>query len=307
MREIGEALCCLWVDILCVRVSWVNDCARERLLTRQRVSYTPRTQHLPSIEDLGRDLIAVPAWRRALALAMPFAVCAAFFVVAARGWWLAALACTMVLTFITYGSTSHDLVHRTLTLPRGLENALLCAMELISFRSGHAYRFTHLHHHASFPADDDLEAEAVQMSFVRALFNGIAMQPRLWLFAFRRAHHERAWIVAEGIAVIALLLASLAVIPLTPLPAIYAALMIAGSWTFPIITVWIPHLPNGDSELTHTRLFRGVVIEVIAAEHLYHLEHHLYPRVPHQNWRRLARRLDPYFATAGIEPVKLFF
>lgn len=251
--------------------------------------------------------MAVPAWRRALALAMPFAVCAAFFVCGARGWWLAALGCTMVLSFITYGSTSHDLVHRTLALPRAAEDALLCAMELICFRSGHAYRFTHLHHHASFPADDDLEAEAAKMTFVRAMFAGIALQPRLWLFAWRRARHERAWIAGEGIAVVALLAASIASIPLTPLPAVYAALMIAGSWIFPIITVWIPHIATGESELTRTRLFRGIVLELLAAEHLYHLEHHLYPRVPHQNWRRLARRLDPTFSTAGIKPVKLFF
>jgi len=249
----------------------------------------------------------VPAWRRAVALAMPFAVCAAFFVAGARGWWLAALACTMVLSFITYGSTSHDLVHRTLGLPRGLENALLCAMELITCRSGHAYRFTHLHHHASFPSDDDLESEAVRMSFLGALFNGILMQPRLWLFAFRRAKQERAWIVGEGIAVVAMLIAAIALLPLTPLPAVYAALMIAGSWIFPIITVWIPHNANGHDELTQTRLFRGAFLRLLAFDHLYHLEHHLYPRVPHQNWRRLAQRLDPYFSTAGIEPVNLFF
>jgi beta-carotene hydroxylase len=249
----------------------------------------------------------VPAWRRALALAMPFVVCALFFVCAARGWWIAAVACTMVLTFITYGSTSHDLVHRTLVLPRGLEDALLCAMELICFRSGHAYRYTHLHHHASFPADDDIEAEAAKMTFARAMFGGVALQPRLWLFAWRRARHERAWIGGEAIAVMAMLAACIAAIPITIAPAVYAALMIAGSWTFPIVTAWIPHIAAGTTELTRTRLFRGLVLELIAVEHLYHLEHHLYPRVPHQNWRRLARRLDPYFETAGIAPVKLFF
>jgi beta-carotene hydroxylase len=249
----------------------------------------------------------VPAWRRALALAMPFAVCGLFFICAARGWWIAAVACTMVLTFITYGSTSHDLVHRTLVLPRVLEDALLCAIELICFRSGHAYRYTHLHHHASFPADDDIEAEAAKMTFARAMLDGVALQPRLWRFAWRRARHERAWIGGEAAAVVALLAACIAAIPITIAPAVYAALTIAGSWTFPIVTAWIPHIAAGTTELTRTRLFRGLVLELIAVEHLYHLEHHLYPRVPHQNWRRLARRLDPYFETAGIAPVKLFF
>ena len=100
---------------------------------------------------------------------------------------------------------------------------------------------------------------------------------------------------------------AVALIPLTPIPALFAALMIAGSWIFPLVTVFIPHNPLGDSELLQTRLFRGTVLSVIAAEHLYHLEHHLYPQVPHHYWPRLARRLDPHFARLGIEPVKLFF
>ena len=61
------------------------------------------------------------------------------------------------------------------------------------------------------------------------------------------------------------------------------------------------------SELTRTRLFRGAVLSVLAVEHLYHLEHHLYPQVPHHNWPRLARRLDPYFVQHGLKPIKLLF
>jgi beta-carotene hydroxylase len=49
------------------------------------------------------------------------------------------------------------------------------------------------------------------------------------------------------------------------------------------------------------------VVSVIALEHLYHLEHHLYPAVPHHNWPRLAKRLDPYFEAMGITPIKLWF
>ena len=36
----------------------------------------------------------------------------------------------MALTFSTYGSTSHDLVHRSLGLPRAANEALLCVIEL---------------------------------------------------------------------------------------------------------------------------------------------------------------------------------
>ena len=83
--------------------------------------------------------------------------------------------------------------------------------------------------------------------------------------------------------------------------------MIGGSWLFPFITSTIPHDPHGADELTKTRLFRGRVLGVLALEHLYHLEHHLYPQIPHHNWPELARRLDPFFESAGLRARRLLF
>ncbi|MGZ8833595.1 MAG: hypothetical protein ACXW19_10435 [Thermoanaerobaculia bacterium] len=89
-------------------------------------------------------MVEVPSWRRGLSLLTPFALCAAFFAGAANELWLVALFCTMALSFVTYGSISHDLVHRNLRLPRLTNDVLLCAIELLTLRSGHAYQFTHL-------------------------------------------------------------------------------------------------------------------------------------------------------------------
>jgi beta-carotene hydroxylase len=261
----------------------------------------------PSLDEVGRDLLIVPSWRRALSLAAPFLLAAAFFLLAARGWWIAAVACPVLLSFLTYGSISHDLVHRNLGLPKRLNEVFLFAIELIAFRSGHAYRFVHLHHHARFPAEDDLEGSAAAMGPVRALFEGITLQPRLWRFALVRRTRYSAWVKAEIALVMLLLAACIASIPLTPIPAVYAALMIAGSWIFPFMTAFIPHDPRGTTALTQTRLFRGRVLSVVALDHLYHLEHHLYPQVPHHNWPELAKRLDPFFARRGIAAVRLLF
>jgi beta-carotene hydroxylase len=49
-------------------------------------------------------------------------------------------------------------------------------------------------------------------------------------------------------------------------------------------------------------LFRGWFVRLIAFDHLYHLEHHLYPAVPHHHWKHLAQRLDPHLARAGVRP-----
>ncbi len=262
---------------------------------------------LPSLDALGRDLLRVPVWRRAVSLVAPFVLTALFFILASQGEWIAALVCPVLLSFLTYGSISHDLVHRNLGLPKWLNEILLTLIELLAFRSGHAYRAVHLHHHASFPAEDDLEGAAAKMSLTRAAVEGLGLQGRLWFFAMRRKGPHRAWAIGECIATTLLGIASIAVWPIAKAPLVYAALMVMGSWIFPIITAYIPHDAKGETELTQTKLFRGKVLAWLALEHLYHLEHHLYPGVPHHNWPELAVRLDPYFARAGLRPIKLGF
>ena len=261
----------------------------------------------PSLDELGRDLLWVSPPRRAVSLAAPFLLVGLFFVFSAQGYWLPALACPVLLSFLTYGSISHDLVHRTLRLPHWANEALLCAVELAALRSGHAYRVSHLHHHARFPAEDDIEGAAARMPLGRALVEGVTLQYRLFFWALKRPGGHRLWVIGEGAAVLGLLLGALISLSWTPLPAIYCVLMIAGSWVFPIVTVVIPHDASGAHEWTQTRLFRGKVLSVVALEHLYHLEHHLYPQVPHHHWPELARRLDPYFERIGLRPIKALF
>jgi len=261
----------------------------------------------PSLAELGLDLLRVGRARRAVTLAAPFACAGLYFAFASHGLWVPAVLTLVYLSFITYGSISHDLVHRTLGLPRRWNEFLLTVIELLAFRSGHAYRLAHLHHHARFPHDDDIEGAAAKMSFLRTLFEGVIFQPRIMAWALAR-HSRTAPVVVVQIALVIVLLAGcFAALAWTPVFAMYAVLMVMGGWVIPLVTSYIPHNPAGSSALSQTRLFRGKIASVIALEHLYHLEHHLYPAVPHHNWPELARRLDPCFKSAGVEPVVLGF
>jgi beta-carotene hydroxylase len=93
-------------------------------------------------------------------------------------------------------------VHRNLGLPRAVNDALLCVVELLALRSGHAYQAAHLHHNARYPHPDDIEASAARRSWIGALAEGPAFQHRLWLWALRNAAQARAWVVGEGIVLI---------------------------------------------------------------------------------------------------------
>jgi beta-carotene hydroxylase len=238
---------------------------------------------------------------------MPFALVGIYITFAHFRIWPLAVVTLMYLSFVTYGSISHDLVHRTLGLPRGGNDFFLSAIELMAFRSGHAYRLAHLHHHARFPHDDDIEGAAAKMSMARTLMEGVIFQPKIMVWALRKHGRQHPILIVEIVLVIALLVFCFAMIRITPIFAVYAILMIMGSWIIPLVTSYLPHNPAGETALSQTRLFRGRIASIIAMEHLYHLEHHLYPAVPHHNWAKLARRLDPYFKDAGVEAVVLGF
>lgn len=268
---------------------------------------SPSATCLPPLRELGTDLLQLRWRRRCFSIALPFIFAGAYFFFAFADWWPGAVLALMALSFVTYGSTSHDLVHRSLGLPAWANELLLCVIELLALRSGHSYRAGHLHHHARFPADDDIEGAAAKMTWPAALFDGLTLQLRVWRWAIKQASRERRWMFGESVACLALLIGSAILAIWTPIFLVYVALMIAGSWLIPLATSYIPHVPDGTDELSRTRAYRGTVASIIGLGHLYHLEHHLYPSVPHQNWRELARRLDTHLERAGVSPLRLWF
>jgi beta-carotene hydroxylase len=262
---------------------------------------------LQELQELAPELLRISPLRRVFTLLLPFLYIALYFVFSTLRWWPSAVLSLIALSFVTYGSISHDLVHRNLGLRRSVNDILLSLIELLALRSGHAYRMAHLHHHARFPHSDDIEGAAAGMSLPRTLLEGVIFQFKIWFWAVKRAKQDRAIILLEGCGCLALFLFSLVLYSITPIFLVYVVLMIMGSWIIPLITSYIPHDPHGENTLFQTRLFRGRVVSIIALEHTYHLEHHLYPSVPHHNWPKLARTLDPLFKEAGLKPIKLWF
>ncbi len=277
-------------------------------MTPHRKLTSPRwPSEMPPLSVLGQDLLVVTPVQRCWALMLPLLSAAMLGICAGLGWLVPTVVAAAGYTFYSYGSTSHDLVHGNLGLPRRINDVLLSIVELAGLRSGHAYQAAHLQHHAKFPHADDIEGAPAHGSLTEALLAGPLHQLRIWCWAVRHAHRNRGWIVAEGVACLAIALVAVASWPVNCAPAAYVALVVLGSWTFPVITSYLPHRPHGINALSQTRRFRGTVAAVLFQQHLYHLEHHLYPAVPHQRWPQLAARLDPYFDRAGVTPIVLWF
>jgi beta-carotene hydroxylase len=262
---------------------------------------------LPRFAEISDGLTRITHAQLVRSLALPFVYLALYFAFATLEYWILAVTCLIVLNFVTYGSVSHDLVHANLGLSRRVNDLMLSFIELSALRSGHAYRLAHLHHHARFPHHDDVEGSAAGMTIFGALLEGVTFQPRIWLWALRNTKTDRVLVFIEGLGSLSIISLSIVLLPWSLSLFIYVVLMTVGSWAIPLITSYIPHDREGTDALHQTPRFRGKMASLIAAEHLYHLEHHLYPAVPHHHWPKLARRLDPFLDAAGIKSVKFWF
>lgn len=262
-------------------------------------------QTIPSLDELGSDLLTTTCRQRWISLARPFIGMVCYCIAVSFGqWWLAPIIAFLI--FVAVVTVTHDVVHRTLGLkPRQTEWALFL-MGAVLLESGHAYRTTHVQHHTHFPADEDEDPEGypAHIGLLGAICYGPIFLYRLWWWAFRRHKKrpgQRAWMIAEALVPIVVVTTGIVCWRTIPAILIYAVLALVGSWVYPLLTVYLPHKDFGDTPLEQTHTLRGTIIPMLFLELTYHLEHHLYPQVPSHHLAELARRLDPFFREAGVQ------
>jgi beta-carotene hydroxylase len=259
---------------------------------------------MPTVEALGRDLLATTCSQRRLAIIRPFLGVAAYALAAYAGLW--PLTPVLVfLIFVAVVAATHDVVHGSLGLSRRQTDWALFALGAILLESGHAYRATHLRHHRVFPGPGDPEGDPARMGLLKAMMWGPLFLPRLWQWAYARSRPgsaERRWLVAEAAWACAFATGGVWLARWTPAVLVYTVLAIVGSWVYPLLTVHLPHRGYGDTPLSQTHTLRGRVIPALFLELTYHLEHHLYPEVPSHNLPELSRRLEPLLRQAGVRP-----
>jgi beta-carotene hydroxylase len=251
--------------------------------------------------------VVTTAFQRRLALVRPFIGLLAVAMAAyAQIWWLTPFLAFLI--FVAVVTVTHDVVHGSLGLSRRQTDWALFALGAVLLESGHAYRATHIRHHAVFPGSDDPEGDPARMTFWQAVLHGPLFLPRLWCWAYARQREkvpERLWLIAEAAWPPVVLSVGLIVWPRTAAVLIYAGLIIIGSWVYPLLTVHLPHRHYGDTPLSQTHTLRGRIIPALFLELTYHLEHHLYPQVPRHHLPELSRRLEPFFEQARVRPKRV--
>src|SRR5437764_142677 len=125
---------------------------------------------------------------------------------------------------------------------------------------------------------------------------------RLSLARRRRA---RTWLLLEAALAVGQLAAALLLRDVAPAYSVYVLLVLVGGWLYPLLTVHLPHRHFGATEELQAHTLRGRLVPPLLLEQTYHLEHHLYPRVPSHKLPRLARRLEPLLRERGVVPVRV--
>ena len=184
----------------------------------------------------------------------------------------------------------HDAFHDNLALPRPASHALLGALSAVMLGSMHAVRITHLQHHRDCLGPDDVEGQTARRSALGAIGAGLAFPFRLHHAAWRRASGaDRLFIAGELLLTAALLV--LAAAQVSAQVTHHVVLMVIAQALTGFFAVWTVH-HDVDEERQVARTLRHRVKSALALGMFFHLEHHLFPRVPTCHLPQLAERLD---------------
>jgi fatty acid desaturase len=227
----------------------------------------------------------------------------AYVALAVRGWWVPALL-VFLLGYVGLIVAIHDLCHRALKLSPKANQWWLSILGVMGEVSGSAIQATHLVHHRIFSAafaghlsdgehvyDHDPETAFGGLPLWRAMALSPFYQLSLWRWTRQQRQALRRRTIAEAGFHFLLGILSVALIPWTIVPVVYAVGVFICGVIFPLVSARIFHDVDSVDALESTRSLRGPMpwLTMGLADHL---EHHLYPSVPSIRARTLAKRIE---------------
>jgi fatty acid desaturase len=237
-----------------------------------------------------RDLVRLRTPEVANELLLPLPWLALSLVLAHGRLYVLALLASFVF-FLTGLRLVHNSFHYALGLPRATAEAVMFLLSVLMLGSMHAVQFNHLRHHKHCLDDEDVEGMCARLPAWLALLVGpwfpLRMHHHAWANGGRRL---RVWVAAElaaNAAWVALVFGAWDVAALR----YHVTAMAAGQCLTGFFAVWTVH--HGCDRSHHiARTSRGRLKNALSFSMFYHVEHHLFPRVPTCRLHLLARRLD---------------
>lgn len=210
--------------------------------------------------------------------------------IAHRGYYIIALPFSFVF-FLTGLRQVHNAYHYALGIPRQATEAVIFLLSVLMLGSMHAIQLTHLHHHRHCMDDEDVEAGSAKLSGLGALLAGPLFPLRLHRKALELAAPRHArWIWCE-LAATAMVIAAAFWIAEAPVLRYHVLAMAAGQCLTAFFAVWTVHR-GCDGRRRIARTLRNPLKSVIVFDMFFHVEHHLFPKVPTCHLAKLAERID---------------
>lgn len=237
-----------------------------------------------------RDLLRLSQWEivKELLLVVPWL--AMSLILASNELYLLALPFSFIF-FLCGLRVVHNAYHYAMGIPRLATEFVMFTLSVLMLSAMHALQQTHLHHHRHCMDDDDAEAVSARMKGWQAIVFG----PRFYYLIHAKGIEigttaQRVWIALELACIVSIVVLTYAVFNI-PLLTYHVSAMLVGQCLTAFFAVWTVH---HDCDRSHfiARTLRNPIKSFIAFDMFFHLEHHLFPKVPTCHLSRLSKRLD---------------
>jgi len=197
----------------------------------------------------------------------------------------------------------HNAFHYAIGISKRSHEYLMFFLSIVMLGSMHAVQFNHLRHHKHCMSEDDVEAASALLPWWKALLFGPIFPYLLHKTVLQKSNKRmRRWVKAELAGNAIWILLVLFVFTSEVLMYHLAVMLVANCLTA-FFAVWTVH---HDCDRSHyiARTVRGKLKSKITYNMFYHVEHHLYPKVPTCRLMILAERLDE--AAPELQKMRVF-
>ncbi len=185
----------------------------------------------------------------------------------------------------------HNAFHYAVGISRKAHEYLMFILSVVMLGSMHAVQFNHLRHHRYCMNDEDVEAMSARMPGWKALLFGPRFPYLLHKTALQLGNSRmRRWVISELVANVVWVYLVMFVWDIAILKYHVLAMAIGQCFTA-FFAVWTVH-HDCDRSYYIARTIRERLKSFATYNMFYHVEHHLFPKVPTCHLRIVAERLD---------------